>query len=151
MEKEKLPCDTHTEQIKTLFEKDKSTNKRIDSMEAKVDDITDVKIAITKISTSMEYLVEHNKKQDILNEKQNETLDKINQNLNELNEGQRTLNNKVEKLERRVDENENKHKIDTRDIEKEKNINILKKWGVPFSVGIAIGTILLQAIQIFKG
>ena len=139
----KLPCDKHEEQIKTLF-------KRVDGMENKIDDMTEMKIAINTISMSMEHIVEHNTRQDELNSRQNETLDKINENLNELNEGQRTLNNKVEKLEKRVDENENKHFIDTRDIEKEKHINVLKKYGVPFSVGIAIGTFLLKLFEVLK-
>ncbi len=119
MEKEKLPCDTHTEQIRTLFKQDEVINRRIDNIETKVDNMTDVKIAVTKISTSMDYLIGHVERQDKLNEKQNETLDKMNQNLNELNEGQKTLNNKVEKLEKgqenlskRVDESEEKGKVD---------------------------------------
>ena len=143
-----LPCDKHEEQIKTLFEKDKSTNKRIDGMEVKVDDMTDMKIAITKISTSMDYLIEHNKKQDELNEKQNQTLDKINQNLNELNEGQRILNSKVEKLEKRVDENENKHSIDLRDIEKKKYTEVFFKYILPTGGGLII---LLEIIKALKG
>jgi len=146
-----LPCDRHEEQIKTLFEKSKDTNKRVDNVETKIDDMTDLKIAITKISTSMEYLIEHNEKQDTLNEKQNVTLENINVNLRELNEGQRNLNNKVDKLEKRVDDNESKHKLDIRDIDKEKKIGLLKKYGEPAVIIAAIGTILLKVIEIFKG
>src|SRR5690606_23253390 len=106
----------------------------------------------------LESVVEHNKKQDARADKQEEMMMeqqkiniKINENLTELAEGQRTLNKRVGKLEERVDENENKHSLDLRDIDKEKNINILKKWGVPFSVGIAIGTFLLKVFEVFKG
>lgn len=145
---EKLPCDIHTEQIKTLF-------KRVDNVENKIDDMTDMKIAINTISVSMEHIVEHNKRQDgyskrqdELNERQNRTLENINTNLNELNEGQRSLNGKVEKLEQRVDENESKHSIDLRDIEKKKYMDIFIKYILPTGGGLIV---LLELLKIWKG
>lgn len=147
----KLLCDKHEEQIKTLF-------KRVDNME----NMRDLLYSLDKNSALqtqlLESVVEHNKKQDARADKQEEMMMeqqkiniKINENLTELAEGQRTLNKRVGKLEERVDENENKHSLDLRDIDKEKNINILKRWGVPFSVGIAIGTFLLKVFEVFKG
>lgn len=76
---------------------------------------------------------------------------KINENLTELAEGQRILNKRVGKLEERVDTNETKHLIDSRDIDKEKKIGLLKKYGEPTVIIVAIGTILLKLIEIFKG
>lgn len=146
-----LPCEKHEEQIKTLF-------KRVDDM----DNMRDLLYSLDKNSALqtqlLESVVEHNKKQDARADKQEEMMIeqqkiniKINENLTELAEGQRTLNKRVGKLEERVSENENKHSLDLRDIDKEKNINILKKWGVPFSVGIAIGTFLLKLYEILNG
>lgn len=133
--------ERHDEKITTLF-------KRTDTMDWMRD-------TLTKLTTLMEITIEDNKKRDaenkVINERQNQTLDSINSNLSNLNGKVEKLEKGQESLTKRVDENESKHTIDTRNIDKEKKENLLKKWGVPFSVGIAIGTVLLQAIQILKG
>lgn len=148
---ERLPCDKHEEQIKTLF-------KRVDGME----NMRDLLYSLDKNSALqtqlLESVVEHNNKQDIRADKQDQVTAeqqqinmKINENLTELAEGQRTLNKRVGKLEERVDTNETKHLIDSRDIDKEKKIGLLKKYGEPTVIIVAIGTILLKLIEIFKG
>ena len=148
---ERLPCDKHEEQIKTLF-------KRVDGME----NMRNLLYSLDKNSALqtqlLESVVEHNNKQDIRADKQDQVTAeqqqinmKINENLTELAEGQRALNKRVGKLEERVDTNENKHLIDSRDIDKEKKIGLLKKYGEPTVIIVAIGTILLKLIKIFKG
>ena len=147
---ERSPCDKHEEQIKTLF-------KRVEGVE----NMRDLLYSLDKNSALqtqlLESVVEHNKKQDARADKQEEMMMeqqeiniKINENLTELAEGQRALNKRVGKLEERVDENENKHSLDLRDIDKEKKIGLLKKYGEPAVIIGAIGTILLKFIEIFK-
>ena len=144
----------HEEQIKTLF-------KKVYNVENKIDDMTDMKLTMNTISLTMQNIQEHNERQDAwnknmfesqskLNERQNNTLDRINENLNKLNAGQTNLEGQVTELKQRVDENEVKHSVDLRDIEKMKNIDVLKKYGIPFGVGITIGTFLLEVIKVFK-
>ena len=146
-----LPCAKHEEQIKTLF-------KRVDGME----NMRDLLYSLDKNSALqtqlLESVVEHNNKQDIRADKQDQVTAeqqqinmKINENLTELAEGQRTLNKRVGKLEERVDTNETKHLIDSRDIDKEKKIGLLKKYGEPTVIIVAIGTILLKLVEMFKG
>lgn len=156
---EKLACDRHDEQIKTLFRKQEDSERRIECIEGKVDnmqtdDITDIKVAINTISLSMEHMVESDKRRDRLderrdelNENQNRTLEKINQNLNELNEGQRKLNKKVDTLEERVNDNESKHSIDLRDIEKKKYTDIIFKLVLPVGGAMAILWKLLEILK----
>lgn len=145
-----LPCDKHDERIKTLL-------KRVDNMEGLRDTLHSLDKNSALQTQLLESVVEHNKKQDVRADKQDQMMVEqqqinmnINENLTELAEGQRTLNKRVGKLEERVDDNEDKHSIDLRDIEKTKNIDMLKKYGIPFGVGIAIGTFLLEVIKIFK-
>lgn len=146
-----LPCDKHGEQIKTLF-------KRVDDMERLRDTLHSLDKNSVLQTQLLENVVEHNKKQDARADKQDKMMVeqqqinmKINENLTELAEGQRTLNKRVGKLEERVDDNEDKHSIDLRDLKKQKNIDILKKYGVPFGIGIGIGTFLLELLKIWKG
>lgn len=141
----KLPCEKHEEQIITLFKYDETTNKRIDSVKIRLDDLTDLKIAITKISTTMDYLVEFNEQQKEINRKQNEVLDNINTNLINLNSRIEKLEEGQENLSKRVDESECKNKIDLRDIEKQKHTDVLLKYVLPSS-GITI--LLLKLLEI---
>lgn len=99
------------------------------------------------MSLTLDHIVEHNERQDKIQEKQNDTLDRINDNLNMLNGGQATLNRKVENLEHRVSENEQKTSIDLRDIDKQDTIALLKKYGAPFALGGGITLILLEIIK----
>ena len=142
----KLPCEKHEEQIITLFKYDETTNKRIDSVKIRLDDLTDLKIAITKISTTMDYLVEFNEQQKEINRKQNEVLDNINTNLINLNSRIEKLEEGQEYLSRKVKENECKNKIDLRDIAKKKHTDILIKYIIPSS---SITIILIKLLEIF--
>lgn len=153
-----LPCAKHEEQIKSLYEKSKDTNKRIDEM----GDIRSILHSLDKNyalqSQLMENVVEHNKKQDIRMDEQHEINIKVNDNLTRLADQYVALDDKVdtigsetEKLAKKVDENENKHKLDIRDIDKDGKTNLLKKYGEPAVIIGAIGTILLKLLEIFKG
>lgn len=146
----KMPCDKHEEQIKTLF-------KRVDDMGDLRDVIhnLDKNIAVQTQTLEMQAqtlkeIKEHNDKQDKRMDEQHKTIVKINENLTELTEGQRTLNNRVGKLEDRVEENDAKHSIDLRDIDKGKNTNILIQWATPISIGMAVGMLILEVIKVFK-
>lgn len=147
---ENLPCARHDEQIKTLF-------KRVDNMETMKDLIYSLDKNMAVQTQLMESVVSHNVKQDIRMDEQHEINIKVNENLTKLTNQYTTLDDKVdifgsktEKLAKKVDENEIKHNIDLRDVEKQKYTDILKKYGVPFGIGIAIGTFLLEVIKIFK-
>ena len=136
-----LPCEKHEEQIKTLF-------KRVDDMDT-------MKETLIEVKTLMGIMVEHSKKQDLINERQNETLNNINSNLSNLNNKVEKLEQGQESLQKRVDDNENKHLVDIRDISKEKEISKLKQWIIPASIVGAIittiGTIVIKIIEILKG
>ena len=143
-----LPCAKHEEQIKTLF-------KRADDMESMRDLLYSLDKNSALQTQLLESVVEHNNKQDTRADKQDRMMEeqqqiniKINENLTELAEGQRTLNKRVGKLEDRVDENDDKHNVDLRDIEKKKYIDIVFKYMVPAS-GISI--ILLKLLEMWKG
>ena len=148
MKEERTPCEKHAEQIKTLF-------KRADNMESMRDLLYSLDKNSALQTQLLESVVEHNNKQDTRADKQDRMMEdqqqinvKINENLTELAEGQRTLNKRVGKLENRVDENDDKHNVDLRDIEKKKYIDIVFKYMVPAS-GISI--ILLKLLEMWKG
>ena len=131
--------------------------KRVEKLENEKDFIYSLDKNMAVQTEMLKSIVEHNNKQDLRMDKQDERLDEqhqvivsINENLTELTEGQRALNNRVGKLEDRVEENDTKHTLDLRDINKEKNKNILAKYAAPFSVGLAVGTLILEIIKIFK-
>lgn len=148
MKEERTPCEKHAEQIKTLF-------KRADDMESMRDLLYSLDKNSALQTQLLESVVEHNNKQDTRADKQDRMMEdqqqinvKINENLTELAEGQRTLNKRVGKLENRVDENDDKHNVDLRDIEKKKHIDIVFKYMIPAS-GISI--ILLKLLEMWKG
>lgn len=135
-----------------------SADKRIDTMQEKYETMNDLNTAISVMSLTLDHIVEHNERQDKLQENQSETMasqmktmENINQNLNELNQGQRHLNSKVAQLEERVDESEKKSMVDLRDVEKEKQTGILKKYGAPVGIGVGLGTTLaLIVLEVLK-
>lgn len=150
----KLPCDRHEEQIKTLFKKDESMDKRVEKLENEKDFIYSLDKNMAIQTQVLKEISEHNKRQDVRMDKQDKRMDEqhevivsINENLTELTEGQRTLNNRVGKLEDKVDENENIHMIDTRKIEKKKYENIIYKIIVPSGVGMIL---ILNIIKLLK-
>ena len=153
----KLPCDRHEEQIKTLFKKDENMEKRIEKIENDRGLMCSLDKNMTLQTQMIKEIREHNLRQDARMDKQDKRLDEqhqvivsINENLTELTEGQRTLNNRVGKLEDRVEENDLKHKIDLRDIENEKNTSILKQWAAPFGIGMGVAMLILEIIKILQ-
>ena len=145
---ERLPCDKHEEQIKTLF-------KKVEGVESMRDLLYSLDKNSALQTQLLENVVEHNKNQDSRADKQDQMMAeqqqiniKINENLTELAEGQRTLNRRVGKLEEQVDINENKHSVDLRDIEKKKYTDIFFKYILPTGGGLVI---LLELLKIWKG
>ena len=150
----KLPRERHEEQIKTLFKKDESMEKRVEKLENEKDFIYSLDKNMAVQTEMLKSIVEHNNKQDLRMDKQDKRMDeqhqtiiKINENLTELTEGQRTLNNRVGKLENRVEENEDKHTIDTRIPDKKKYEDIIYKIIVPSSIGTIL---ILNIIKLLK-
>lgn len=144
--------------IKVLKKVSSDNEAKIVKVEDKCEVMNDLGKAISLMSLNLDHIVEHNQRQDTMMENQNKTLENINSNLNELNQGQRNLHqgqenldNKVAKLEERVDKSESKSIVDIRDIEKEKYIRYLKDYAVPFGVGTAVATLLLQLFKTLKG
>lgn len=136
---DKFPCQRHDEQIKTLFKKVDAT----DNLSSVIHNLDKNMAVQTKM---MEHVVEHNAKQDII-------MEQISSNLTELNNGYKTLSKEVSEVKgeikdvsKRVDENEEKHNIDTRDIDKDRYIKKIYKIMTP----IGIGAILAFAIELFK-
>ncbi len=141
---EKLPCDKHAEQIKTLFENTK--------------DLRDIKEVIHSLDKNMalqtqllQNVVEYDEKQDRRMDEQQKTIEKINDNLTELTEGQRrtneelkSLGNRIDKVEHKVKNNEEKHSVDLRDVNKKKYIERIFTYAIPSS-GITI--VLLKIIE----
>ena len=119
-------------------------------VENRLDDLSNMSTAISVMSVSLEHIVEHNHKQDIMMQNQNDTLRKINDNLSKLNQGQVILDEKVENLERRVNDNEDLNKIDLRAIRKESQTGILTKYALPLGIGATVTAILVELIRILK-
>lgn len=143
-----LSCTKHEEQIKSLFKKDEAMEKRIERLEDDKVVMYNLDKNIALLTKTMTDIAEHNKKQDTRMDEQQQINVKINENLTELAEGQRTLNKRVGKLEERVDDNENKHSIDLRDIEKKKYTDIFFKYILPTGSGLIV---LLKILEIWKG
>lgn len=154
----KLPCDAHREQLKTLFKQHENLNKRVDEMV----DLREVFYNLDKNmalqSQLLQAISEHNKKQDERMDKQQEIIEKININLTELTEGQKMINEeqkktnqRIEKLEEKVEENEdkfekseNKNKIDMRDFLKTLFFKFI------FPIG-AVASAISWIINLIKG
>jgi len=150
----KLPCERHEEQIKTLFKKDESMEKRVEKLENEKDFIYSLDKNMAVQTEMLKSIVEHNNKQDLRMDKQDKRMDeqhqtiiKINENLTELTEGQRALNNRVGKLEDRVEENEDKQTIDIREIEKKKYTDVLYKIVLPAGI---VSVIVMEIIKLIK-
>ena len=155
---ERLPCDTHREQIKTLYEKDLTTNKRIDGMGNLLEVVHNLDKNMALQTQMMLHMVERNDRQDKRMDDNDNIMVKVNENLTELAEGQKYLNlgNKQRDsefiiLKNKIDQNEDKHSIDVRDLDKERFKSILKKWGEPMAVISALGILLMKFIEIIKG
>lgn len=139
-----MPCAKHEEQIKTLF-------KRVEGVESMRDFMYSLDKNMALQTQLMTNVVEHNKQQDVKMEEFQNIIVSVNNNLTKLNEGQVELKDRVDTIEVKVEKNEDKHLMDLRDIEKEGKINLFKKYGEPTVIIVAIGTIILKLMEIWKG
>ncbi len=145
---EKLPCDAHSEQIKTLFKQDEVLGEKV----KEADNLKEVMYNLDKnmaLQTQLlENVVEHNNRQDkrmdeqqrIMDEQQ-KTIVKINENLTELTEGQRTLNKRVGKLEGQAEKVKCKGKVDI--------VDVFAKY-IPYLVLVGMGYLILNIDKIIK-
>ncbi len=142
----KLPCDKHGEQIKTLF-------KQVEEFKSLQDIIYNLDKNTAVLAQTMKEITSHSKKQDKRIDEQHQTIIKINENLTQLtesqrmlNEGQNELNSEIKILKKRVDENEDKHSIDLRDIEKRRYTDIFFRYVLPSGSAIII---LMKLFEMF--
>lgn len=136
--------------IRVLIRDISKGDARLEKLEDRFEDLSNMSTAISVMSVSLEHIVEHNHKQDQMMRSQNETLSRINDNLSKLNQGQVILDEKVENLERRVNDNEDLNKIDLRAIRKESQTGILKKYALPVGLGATVAAIVIEIIQYLK-
>lgn len=138
---EKLPCDAHSEQIKTLFKQDEVLGEKV----KEADNLKEVMYNLDKnmaLQTQLlENVVEHNDKQDRRMDEQQKTIVKINENLTELTEGQRVLNKRVGKLEDQVEKGKNKGKVDI--------IDTFVKY-IPYLILVGAGYLILNITKFIK-
>lgn len=141
------PCQRHDEQIKTL-------TKKVDSME----NVTMLMYSLDKnmaVQTSMlEHIVEHNVKQDLRMDKQEDRSDKqdaimgkMSISLTELNDELKGVKSDVDIVKDVQSDNEMKHNVDLRDIEKGKYVDYIVKYTLPLG-GAAV--IIWQIMQFLK-
>lgn len=146
-----LPCEKHEEQIKTLF-------KRVDDMDNMRGLIHSIDKNMAVQTQMLKEMSEHNKRQDKRMDEQHEINIKMSDNLSQLAEQYNRLDDKVDSLEngqqklaKKVEDNDEKHKIDKRDIEKSEDTRVLSwlyKWGTPIGL---LGLLASQVYKIIKG
>ena len=146
----KFPCERHEEQIKTLFKKDESMEKRVEKTENDRDFLHSLDKNMALQTQLIESINAKMDEQHEINIKVNENLTKLSEQYNALNVKVDTIGNDQKKLAKKVEENEDKHSVDLRDVDKERNKGILVKYGAPFGIGIAIGMLVLEVIKIIK-
>ena len=148
---EKFPCDRHDEKLKVLFQRTDSMNKKMEQIEEDRKFMYSLDKNMALQTQMMKEMVSQNQKQDKRLDEQHKTIVNINTNLTELNEGQKVLNKRVGKLEERVEENEEKHKIDQRDIHQkgasEILYTVLYKIAIPVSVLLYLGSRIIEHLK----
>ena len=138
---EKLPCDTHAEQIKTLFKQDEALEEKVKEADSLNKAIHNLDKNMALQTQLLENVVEHNDKQDRRMNEQQKTIVKINENLTELTEGQRVLNKRVGKLEDQVEKGKNKGKVDI--------VDTFAKY-IPYLVLVGTGYLILNISKFIK-
>ncbi|HHW68917.1 MAG TPA: hypothetical protein GX747_01070, partial [Tenericutes bacterium] len=78
---EKLPCDAHAEQIKTLFKQDEALEEKVKEADSLNKAIHNLDKNMALQTQLLENVVEHNDKQDRRMNEQQKTIVKINENL----------------------------------------------------------------------
>lgn len=142
-------------------------NERVASLEARMDAVEDdisclnkIERLIERITTLLEVESGKGEKRDRLIEQQsntlaqqNITLVKINDSLKNLNEEIKNTNKRIDTLEKIVTVDEEKNKIDLRDVKKEEVKETLgqrvKKAAVPFTAVSALLVALFELIRSF--
>lgn len=138
---EKLPCDTHAEQIKTLFKQDEVLEEKVkeaDSLNRVIHNLDKNMALQTQL---LENVVAHNDRQDKRMDEQQQVIININENLTELTEGQRVLNKRVGKLEDQVEKSKNKGKVDI--------VDTFAKY-IPYLVLVGTGYLILNITKFIK-
>lgn len=138
---EKLPCDTHAEQIKTLFKQDEALEEKVKEADSLNKAIHNLDKNMALQTQLLENVVEHNDKQDRRMDEQQKTIVKINENLTELTEGQRVLNKRVGKLEDQVEKSKNKGKVDI--------VDTFAKY-IPYLILVGTGYLILNISKFIK-
>ena len=138
---EKLPCDTHAEQIKTLFKQDEALEEKVKEADSLNKAIHNLDKNMALQTQLLENVVEHNDKQDRRMNEQQKTIVKINENLTELTEGQRVLNKRVGKLEDQVEKGKNKGKVDI--------VDTFAKY-IPYLILVGTGYLILNITKFIK-
>ena len=150
--------DRISEKIKELSSDFKShcdkSDERIRAMEGD----------IIENNVLLEQFVDMQQKQTDVNERLNNTLITLNGSIGTMEKSIKELFHRTEKTEtkvveldkktftlpelaRKIEENETKHKIDLRDVDKEVNREVVKKnWKVPVAVGAGVGGVTLIAL-----
>lgn len=136
--------------IKVLIRDSSEHQRKINKLDQRYEDMSTMSTAISVMSVSLEHIVEHNHKQDDIMLRQHNTLEKINENLNRLNDGQSKLDEKVENLESRVSKNEELSNIDIRELNKQYQTNILKRYGLPAGIGATAALLLTELMKILS-
>ncbi|HHX67335.1 MAG TPA: hypothetical protein GX708_04675 [Gallicola sp.] len=138
---ERLPCDKHEEQIKTLFKQDEVLEEKV----KEADNLKEVMYNLDKnmaLQTQLlENVVAHNDRQDARMDEQQKTIVKINENLTELTEGQRILNKRVGKLEDQVEKAKHKGKVDI--------VDTFAKY-IPYLILVGTGYLILNITKFIK-
>ncbi len=145
---EKLPCDAHSEQIKTLFKQDEALEEKVKEADSLNKAIHNLDKNMALQTQLLENVVAHNDRQDTrmdeqqrIMDEQQKTIVKINENLTELTEGQRVLNKRVGKLEDQVEKAKCKGKIDI--------VNVFAKY-IPYLILFGMGYLILNIDKIIK-
>lgn len=136
--------------IKVLMRDSSEHQRKINKLDQRYEDMSTMSTAISVMSVSLEHIVEHNHKQDDIMSRQHNTLEKINENLNILNDGQSKLDEKIENLESRVSKNEELNNIDIRELNKQYQTNVLKRYSLPAGIGATAALLLAELMKILS-
>jgi uncharacterized coiled-coil protein SlyX len=146
----KIALERHEEQVKTLFKRTESMEKKIEKIENDRDFIHNLDKSMALQTQLIQSINAKMDEQHEINIKVNENLTKLSEQYNALNVKVDKIGNDQKKLAKKVEENEDKHNIDLRDVDRERNKGILVKYGAPFGVGIAIGMLILEIVKVLR-
>lgn len=141
MENQKTPYDVQAEQIKSLFKKTDTIEKKVDKIEGDRGFMHKLDKTLAVQAEMLKSIVEHMKKQDERNDRQDERLEsqqeftaKISLTLTQLTDRFTTLDDKMGSMESKLREHSEKGKIDIIPILRD----ILMKFMIPSGVLVAL-------------